>query len=290
MASTSYSSHPLATIRQVQDFAQLCRPTLSLLAGLAGGLTVYVLTPSTPTGLYFLTAIVLFCMTAAAFAINDYHDIDKDRINHPERPLPSGRLLPQQAWWMAVLLFTMAVLLALPLGSYAWGLVAVSTVLLWHYSAILQISGILGNGVVATIVAALLLLGGLVAARPLAIIYPGGLLFCYALAKEITWDIHDAVGDRERGVYTIANRWGAELAFRVVWWILSFLLMSIPVAVLCLPMTSPLLFGGCAAGLLLSFAVALRRYECDRTPSNYRGLMIWGRLGMVLGLISLLGI
>ncbi len=290
MASPSSYLQQDCHLEQVQAFAQLCRPILSLLAAIAGSLMIYVLAPTTPTRLYLLTAVVLFCITAAAFAINDYDDVEKDRINHPERPLPSGRLSPQQAWWTAVLLFAVALITALFLGRVVWLLVAVSTVLLWHYSAILTVSGILGNGVVATIVAALFLLSGLVAARPLAVVYPGGFLFCYILAKEIVWDIHDAEGDRKRGVYTIANRWGAKIAFAVAWGLLSLLLISIPIAILWLPMTSPPWFGFCAAAMVVSFMVALGRYGCAHTTSTYKGLLIWGRFGMVIGLIGLSGV
>ena len=291
----SVSSSPRQFCHLSHAVAQLCRPTLSILTALASSLTVYALNPSTAVRLYFLTAIVLFCMTAAAFAINDYSDIEKDRINHPERPLPSGRLLPPHAWWIAIVLFSVALLTALFLGIHVWLLVVVSSLLLWNYSAILNVSGILGNFVVATMVAAQILLGGLVANRPLAIIYPAGFLFCYSLAKEIIWDIHDAVGDRKRGVQTIANRWGVRLAFRMAWGLLILLLISIPVAILWLPMRSSLLFGFCSSGMLLSFAVALRRYECELIrqswcqPSTYQGLIFWGRLGMVMGVIGLLG-
>lgn len=72
----------------VQGVAQLCRPTLSVLAAMASCLSVFVLQPQTSVWVYLQTATVLICMTAGAFAINDFDDIEKDRINHPERPFP----------------------------------------------------------------------------------------------------------------------------------------------------------------------------------------------------------
>lgn len=66
----------------VQAFAQLCRPTLSVLAAVASCLTIYALNPDATGWLFLLTAIVLICTTAGAFAINDYDDIEKDRVNH----------------------------------------------------------------------------------------------------------------------------------------------------------------------------------------------------------------
>ncbi|PZD71121.1 hypothetical protein C1752_07849 [Acaryochloris thomasi RCC1774] len=281
----------------VRAFAQLCRPTLSVLAAVASCLTIYALNPDAPGLLYRLTAIVLVCTTAGAFAINDYDDIEKDRINHPERPLPSRILMPQHAWWAAVVLFGVALLAAIPLGLLSWMLVAVSTLLLWNYSAILNVSGILGNGVVATIVAVLILFASLVAGRPLAMLYPSAFLFCYILAKEIVWDIHDAVGDRNRNVYTIANLWGAGAAFTIAWGLLMLLWVSVPVAmaigrsetIASLSMAHPLLFGICSSTMLASFSLALRRYQRKQTSSTYTSLITLGRLGMIIGLIGLLG-
>ncbi|MGF1603961.1 MAG: geranylgeranylglycerol-phosphate geranylgeranyltransferase [Thermosynechococcaceae cyanobacterium] len=285
---------PFGTVRA---FAQLCRPTLSVLAAVASGLTIYELNPEAPGLLYLLTAIVLVGTTAGAFAINDYDDIEKDRINHPERPLPLGTLRPEHAWWAAVILFGVALLAAIPLGQLSWLLVAICFLLLWNYSAILNVSGILGNVVVATIVAALIFLASLVAGRPLAMLYPSAFLFGYILAKEIVWDIHDAVGDRNRNVYTIANTWGASSAFTIAWGLLVLLWGSVlvaiavdrPTAIASLPMAHPLLFGICASIMLASFSLALRHYQREQTPATYTSLISLGRLGMIIGLIGLLG-
>lgn len=80
-----------------------CCPTLSVLSALASYLTIYTLNPNTSGVLYLLTTIVLVSMTTGAVAISDFDDIEKDRFNHPERPLSSGRLLPPSAWRIAVL-------------------------------------------------------------------------------------------------------------------------------------------------------------------------------------------
>ena len=273
----------------IHAFAQLCRPTLGILAALAGCATIYALNSVTQPQQYLLTAGVLICMTSAAFAIDDYRDVDQDRINHPERPLPSGRLSPQQAWWAAVVLFTCALLLAIPLGLYPFILVAVSIVLLWNYSRILTYSGILGNVLVASSVDALIFLGSLVAARPWAMLYPICFLFCYILAKEIVWDVHDTKGDRAQGIVTIANRWGTRTAFLIAWGLLGILMISIPMALWLLPMAHPLLFITFSPIVPISLAISLLRYQQQRSLKTYRGLSLWGRLGMLLGVIGLLG-
>jgi geranylgeranylglycerol-phosphate geranylgeranyltransferase len=115
---------------QLIALSQLFRVSVSAVAALAGSAVCYTINPALPFLDYLLTAVVLACMTAAACAINDYWDVEKDRINHPERPLPAGVLTLKQAWSAATLAFICALIAAILLGQYAFGLVGVSTILL----------------------------------------------------------------------------------------------------------------------------------------------------------------
>lgn len=289
MFTTPDSSNSSNGIGVLRAFAQLFRPTLGILAALAGCVTIYALNPATQLQQYLLTSSVLICMSSASFAINDYWDVEQDRINHAERPLPSGCLSPEQAWWAAVVLFTGAAIAAISLGFYPFILVAISTILLWNYSHLLAYSGVLGNAIVAASVAALIFLGSLVAGRPWGMLYPICFLFCYILAKEIIWDIHDTKGDRTQGIVTIANRWGTRTAFSIAWVLLGILMISIPIAFVTIPMAHPLLFTIFSPIVPLSLAISLMRFQQQRSLQAYRGLSLWGRLGMLLGVIGLLG-
>lgn len=275
-------------VSEIRAFAHLFRLPVGILASVAGCATIYVLDAATPLQQYLLTAAILVCMTSAACAINDYWDLDKDRIDHSDRPLPSGRLSLQQAWWSAVILFGCALIATIPLGLYPFILVAVSTVLLWNYSHLLTYSGILGNAVVAMIVAALISLGSLVAERPFAMLYPICFLFCYVLAKEIIWDVHDAKGDRSQGIVTVANEWGDRAAFSIAWGLLGVLMASIPIALRLLLMAHPLLFAVFSLVMLLSLGTALARYQQQRSISAYYRFILWERLSMVFGVLALL--
>ncbi|WP_416666014.1 UbiA family prenyltransferase [Egbenema bharatensis] len=283
------SPKPIHWVHVVHAYGQLFRLSFAGIAAAAGCAAVYALNPALPLSNYLLTGFILTSMTAAACAINDYWDIHKDRINHPERPLPSDRLSLPQAWWAAALLFASALIAAIPLGGYAFLLVAISTVLLWYYSLLLNYSGILGNFLVATIVAFLLLLSSLAADRPFALLYPIGFLFCYALAREVLWDVHDAEGDRVQGVVTLANVWGSQAAFSMIWGLIGVMLVSIPIATTLLPMGHPLWFAGCAAIMLLTLITALIPYQRQINEANYQQLVFWERLGMLFGVVGLLG-
>lgn len=273
----------------VGAFAQLIRLPFCLFAGMAGWMASYALNPTLPLTSYLLLAILLACMTGAACSINDYWDIQKDQINHPERPLPAGRLSLQQARWAAIVLFACALIAALALGLLPTCLVAVSILLLWNYSLLLQFSGILGNLLVATVIALLMVLASWVAHRPFAMLYPTGFLFCYALAREIILDVHDAIGDRSQGVVTIANEWGTKTAGLIAWSLLAVLIVSLPVALMLVPMVHPLWFGGFSLLLLLSLGIPFMIYQQQQTDAAYEQLVFWERLGMIFGVIAILG-
>jgi geranylgeranylglycerol-phosphate geranylgeranyltransferase len=283
MAST------INSVNLIDAYAQLFRLPVGIVAALAGCASVYALKPTLPFHYYFLTAAVLALMYSGACAINDYWDVEKDRIDHPERPLPSGRLSLRQAWWSAVVLFAGALISAIPLGMYPVVLVAVSIGLLWNYSHLLLYSGILGNFIVATIISALIFLGSLVARQPGAMLYPTGFLFIYTLAKEVIWDVHDAEGDRSQGILTVANQWGDKTAFGIAWGLIGLLFGSMPIALLWLPMAHPWVFVGFSALMLLCLSTALAHYQRQRSNNTYQSLVFWERLGMLFGVLGLLG-
>jgi geranylgeranylglycerol-phosphate geranylgeranyltransferase len=288
-------AHPISSSKspnwldEVRAFSHLFRLSFSLIAAVAGSVSVYALNANLSIQSYILPGFILASMTAAACAINDYWDIDKDKINHPERPLPLGTLSRQQAWWSARCLFAIALIASIPLGFSTVFLVGVSTVLLWYYSPLLNYSGILGNFLVATIIALLLLFSSLTADRPFALLYPMVFLFFYALSREIVWDIHDADGDRARGVKTIPNVWGSQTAFLIVWCCICVLAISIPIATLTLDMVHPRWFAGCASILLFIFSVSVLPYQREQNQRNYERLVFWERFGLLFGVMALLG-
>lgn len=275
-------------ISTIRAFLQLFRLPGAAIAAITGTTVLFTLAPTVPLYHYILTAYVLAAMNAAACAINDYWDVDKDRIDHPERPLPTGKLSLNQAWWAAVLLFASALIAVLPLGRSPSLLAMVSMVALWGYSPLLRYSGILGNVVVAAIIAAILLLGSLVAHRPTALFYPIGFVFIHVLAHEIVFDMHDTPGDRSQGIVTVAGRWGNSVAFTVVWGLLGLLALSIPMALSRISMVAPRWFTLCAGAMLLIFAGALIDLQRHGAQA-YQRFIRWGRVSRLVGIMGLLG-
>ncbi|NEP19688.1 MAG: UbiA family prenyltransferase [Leptolyngbya sp. SIO4C1] len=282
-SSASFFSIPIRT------YLQLFRWPAAVIAAIAGCAALAAVNLNVSLTDYGLTAYCLAAMNAAACAINDYWDIDADRIDHPERPLPAGRLSPAQAYQAAAILFATALLAALLLGWAPFLLTVCCTIALWYYSQLLRYSGILGNFVVAFTIAAILFFGSLVGQRPLALLYPTVFLFGLAFAKEIVWDIHDAAGDRSAAILTVADHWSDRMAFSLAWIVCGGLLLSVPLALQTLAMSHPALFSTCTLLMLAIWAWSLAQFQLRRTQTTYRHLVAWGRISMLVGSLGLLG-
>src|SRR5512135_789718 len=79
------------TKSKLTALSRLFRPDLSVTAGICvflGELLALGSLPSFAQAIYGFLSI--FCISATALILNDYFDIETDRINAPSRPLPSG--------------------------------------------------------------------------------------------------------------------------------------------------------------------------------------------------------
>ena len=84
-----------------KDALEICRPINDIM----GGLTVVIGILNTAPGAtpfqivinIILGMITYFFIAAASMIINDIYDIDIDKINRPDRPIPSGRISLEQA-------------------------------------------------------------------------------------------------------------------------------------------------------------------------------------------------
>lgn len=79
-------------MRQLRAVFELVRPNSTLLAFFAILIPVFSRTRDIATSLQRSTPLLL--ASACTFLVNDLDDLEKDAINHPQRPLPSGQITP----------------------------------------------------------------------------------------------------------------------------------------------------------------------------------------------------
>ena len=164
-----------------------------------------------PINAIVLASIVVFLFTGAGNTLNDYLDREIDRMNHPRRPIPRGRVSPGGALAVSGVLFGISVFLSLWLNIYCFLLVLVNLGIMLAYELKAKNAGLPGNVMISWLAASLFLFGGFAVEEMypevLEVVYILLLLSFFAtLGREITKDIQDVKGDVGRN--TLPKRIG----------------------------------------------------------------------------------
>ena len=104
----------------LKPWLKLLRPgngAISLAGTVIGGLSVLGLTDA-HIGSYVialvLAAVTTFLSTSAGNVLNDYVDAEGDKVNHPDRPIPTGEVTRAGALRYAVALYVASPLFLFP--------------------------------------------------------------------------------------------------------------------------------------------------------------------------------
>ncbi|MCS6788525.1 MAG: UbiA family prenyltransferase [Aigarchaeota archaeon] len=167
-----------------------------------------------PLTLSFLAA---YCLNGSSMVVNDLVDVEVDRVNAPERPIPSGAVSPAEAKVLATSLGVMGLAASVPLGIVPLAIAAFSYALALFYNVSLKQTGLIGNAAVSATVAAPFLFGSAVAVGvpDLGAATLAALAFLSSLGREVVKGIADVEGDSVRGVRTVARVRGAVFASRL---------------------------------------------------------------------------
>ncbi|MBP1909801.1 geranylgeranylglycerol-phosphate geranylgeranyltransferase [Methanolobus bombayensis] len=150
--------------------------------------------------------LVVFFVTGAGNAINDYFDIEIDRINKPERPIPSGKISLKTALYFSLALFAAGTIIAASINIICGAIALVNSLLLIYYASTLKRTALFGNIAVGYLTGSTFLFGGAVFFEHGGIngVFVLFLLSTMAtIAREIVKDIEDIEGDREDGAKTL---------------------------------------------------------------------------------------
>ena len=203
---------------KVQAFSDLLKPELPLAAGICVIAGEIISSGHLPTFAQLLLGFLTgFFISGTAMITNDYFDLSVDKINHPDRPLPSGRITVFELILVAGL-FSFAGFMAAALLNLTMLIVAL---VIWTigllYNWRIKETGLLGNMVVAFSVASTLVFGGLVVGGLFnGIVWTfGSLAFLFDLGEEIAGGAMDIEGDKQRHARSLAILKGRNFALRV---------------------------------------------------------------------------
>jgi geranylgeranylglycerol-phosphate geranylgeranyltransferase len=196
---------------KISGCLRIVRPVNSFVAGIAA-IIGYLMATGTLSLETVLLAAIVFLITSAGNVANDYYDIETDRINRPERPLPSGEIGIVAALALAVFLFASGIILALFTNILCLAIAIFNSALLACYAAWLKRTPLLGNIAVSYLSASIFLFGGafigiegVIRVAPIAVI-----TFFAMLSRELFKDAEDVEGDSATGASTLPIRIGVK--------------------------------------------------------------------------------
>lgn len=275
---------------------RIVRPADVFLMGI-GVIVGYVVSTGTLLISTELLAGAVSCGLYTAFAMvtNDIIDIEADKVNEPNRPIPLGKLSPKEALTYSFALLALGVVTASLTGNI-WFLsvpqvVALASVV---YNLYLKKIGFLGNILVSSLVASSFIGGGLIAVGHIEtyLMLFALMAFIGNLGREVHKGIADVEGDRSKGVMTIAVAYGVQKAkwLSVSLYTTAVLLALIPVALGITNRYYPYAIAVVAVLLMASSVRVLKMQKSEdlrREKNLVRVWMLFALLAFVIGALRL---
>lgn len=151
-------------------------------------------------------------ITAAANAINDVYDLEIDRINRPDRPLPSGLVSPREAFAFSIFFFLLGVTSSALINRETLIIAILFSVLLYLYSSTFKRRVLIGNFTVSLATAFAFIYGGAAVGHIQNALFPAIFAFLMHFGREIIKDMEDVEGDAKDGAQTLPIRYGIHPA------------------------------------------------------------------------------
>lgn len=159
----------------------------------------------------------VFSISASILVLNDYFDIETDKVNAPQRPIPSGLVKPNEALLLSIFLlfigFFLSYLISITALMIAIGLVIVG----FLYNRKFKKSGLLGNLMVSFSVGMTFIFGGASVGLPFnkIVLFFGVIAALIDLGEEIAADAMDMKGDLLIKSNSLAIKFGKQTALRI---------------------------------------------------------------------------
>ncbi|HSB93282.1 MAG TPA: geranylgeranylglycerol-phosphate geranylgeranyltransferase [Flavitalea sp.] len=263
------------------------------------------------SGKYFwllLTSSVL--IAAAGYIINDYFDLNIDRVNKPEK-LVVEKYIPRR-WAIAwhLLLSMVGILIGIYIGwkiNVFWvGLANTACVLtLWFYSTTFKKKLLTGNILISLLTAWVVLVVGfihhykIIAALDVyqaidrskllrfTFLY-AGFAFIISIVREVVKDIEDMEGDARYGCRTMPIVWGTMVSkvFSGTWLVVLLAVVLI-VSMYMLQLTWWIPFFYSVALIFLPLLVVLKKLKEARRPVEFHNVSTYIKVVMFTGILSM---
>ena len=269
-------------------YIELSRPVNVLITFVSIPVACWIAGGTASSWLFMVLAGVTGAFVAAgANAVNDAFDVEIDRINRPDRPLPRGALTIQDARRMWLVLSLIALGINIFLNPVALALVTFSIAVLYFYSARLKKTVLIGNIVVGLMTGMACIYGGAVIGCVERAVVPALFAFLINLARELLKDVEDMEGDRKGNAVTLPIKYGVRTALIGATGSL-LLLIVVTVAVALTALYRPaFLYVVLLADVLMCVSIGYM-WLAPASPENLRLASSTLKGSMIIGLLSII--
>jgi geranylgeranylglycerol-phosphate geranylgeranyltransferase len=216
------------TTRKVRALFRLFRFDLSFSAGMCVLLGELLALGHVPSINLMLSGFLsVFFIAAATLILNDVFDLETDRINAPDRPLPSGAVSRGEVIMLSIFVALAGLLCAFLISKAMFVVVLAVWCIGFLYNGKFKESGLPGNLLVCTSVGMTFITGGIAVGRPLepTVWFMGILALLIDLGEEIAADALDVEGDRKTGSRSLAVVYDPQIAMRIAVAVFAFLIV-----------------------------------------------------------------
>jgi len=282
---------------KIKDAIEILRPINDIMGSLTviiGILNTRSNDPIILTWNIILGVITYFFLAGSGMVINDYYDIEIDKINRPERTIPRGAITLKQAkiLWIATSLIgiTIAILHSVLFNiGYLNVIIAVLFAFMgWLYAAWGKKSGFIGNIIVSISFSIGLIYGAVLnnSNVPPYIYFFFLTSFFLLLSREVIKGCEDIEGDKNQGVKTLAIQIGVKKStiFSLIFALLAIVFFILPCFTNILNRLLFLISMAFGLAIVLYAIVLMLKRNLER--KDFKKISLILKIAMFLGLVA----
>ncbi|MBY8980531.1 MAG: geranylgeranylglycerol-phosphate geranylgeranyltransferase [Candidatus Lokiarchaeota archaeon] len=281
-----------------KDAIEITRPINCLMGALTvviGLLNTRLSVPLDKLTINIILGVFTYIFLAAAGnTINDIYDIEIDKINRPERPIPRGSISLKQAKRLFFLFLSIGIILSY-LNTLILSLTLINLAIAiffgfitWVYAKWGKKSGFLGNIIVGVSFSIGLVYGAYLNSPiiPPYIFYFFVTAFALLVAREIIKGCEDIEGDKNQGVKTLAIKIGIKPSRNIslIFALLAVVFFILPIFTTILNFFLFIIF--MVIGLIEVGYTIVLMLTSDLRKEDLKKISLLLKIGMFLGLIA----
>lgn len=261
---------------------------------------------------FVLLVIASVCIAAGGYVINDYFDLNIDRVNKPDKLVVEKIITRRSAILWHLTLSLAGILLSFYVGwkvnnIFIGFINLICVVMLWFYSTTFKKNLLIGNVIISMLTAWVVLvlyfieipqlpfipvdqnvIGAVARIFKLGALY-GGFAFIISLIREVIKDIEDRSGDAKYGCRTMPIVWGLNVSkVFIATWLIVLISVLLIIQLYVFPYQWYWLMVYCVLLIIIPLLLIFRRLFRAKTVQDFHKLSSLVKITMATGIISMI--